>query len=184
MAAIKERVRQKQRKQNDMKKLKRITVDFKPNGYILKFDGMQMKGGYMYFSPEKLLKGFMLHIGMEMTEQLNMETIDDFLVAALNWKENKECLKEIKRLNSELRLMTQRRNGLARKLIEERNNYISFHADVTAARSELEDNKLTKKTLDKVLGVHRERLKLTMKALGAKNDEGDALSEHTTDESE
>ena len=89
--------------------MKFIDVDTLPNGYSLKFDGMKQQGGYMYFTPEQLLEGFMAHIGLEMTDQLNMETIRDFLVTAIKWKDNKACVKEIERLKNALRLMTGRR---------------------------------------------------------------------------
>ena len=57
-----------------------IRVETLPNGYCLKFDGMKNPTGYMYFTPEALLEGFMLHIGLGITEQLNTETMQDFLV--------------------------------------------------------------------------------------------------------
>ena len=52
------------------KDIKHIYVSTLQNGYSLSFDGMSEKGGYMYFSIEDLLKGFMMHIGLNMTDQL------------------------------------------------------------------------------------------------------------------
>ena len=66
------------------KKLMNIEVRMLPNGYSLKFDGMRQSEGYMYFSKEKLLEGFMLHIGLEITEELSVENMQDFLVATMN----------------------------------------------------------------------------------------------------
>lgn len=126
-----------------------IKVETLPNGYSLKFDGMSKKGGYMYFSPEKLLKGFMLHIGLEMTDQLNTETMDDFIVAAINWKDNKECVKEIERLTRELRLMTGKRASLARRLILERNRHIALYDAIGSLLKETKEN--TEKDLRKSL---------------------------------
>ena len=68
------------------KKIKKITVQTLENGYALLFDGMKSQVGYMYFSPEQLLKGFMCHIGLQMTDELSMENIDDFLAAVIQWK--------------------------------------------------------------------------------------------------
>lgn len=107
-------------------KLKKITVRTVPNGYILEFDAMKQKGGYMYFSADKLLEGFMLHIGLGMTEQLNRETMQDFIVAACNWNENRKCVNEIQKLTEQLQQMTYRRNGLARRLVHERNRFIEI----------------------------------------------------------
>ena len=47
--------------------MKRITVQTLPNGYSLNFDG-DRQNGYMYFNENDLLKGFMIHIGLNMTE--------------------------------------------------------------------------------------------------------------------
>ena len=54
-----------------------IKVTPLPNGYSLEFDGMKQKTGYMYFSPDKLLEGFMLHIGIGITDDLDTETMQD-----------------------------------------------------------------------------------------------------------
>lgn len=84
------------------KKLPNIEVLTQPNGYSLKFDGMRQRG-YFYFSPDTLLQGFMLHIGLGITDQLNTETMNDFIVTAMNWKDNEKCIKEIERLTASLK---------------------------------------------------------------------------------
>ena len=68
------------------KHLPNISVRTLANGYSLEFEGMAQQGGYMYFTPDKLLEGFMLHIGMNMTEQLNPSTMQDFITAAMACK--------------------------------------------------------------------------------------------------
>ena len=80
-----------------MREIKNITVKTLPNGYSLEFDGMK-QNGYMYHTTENLLKGFMVHIGMDMTDQLNMENVDDFIVAAMTWNDNEKNVNEITRL--------------------------------------------------------------------------------------
>ena len=82
------------------KKLPKITVTTVTNGYVLTFD--KAKHEFMYFSPEKLLEGFMVHIGLRMTDQLTEENIKSFVDAAINWKENAKCLKEIEKLKMQL----------------------------------------------------------------------------------
>ena len=95
----------------------RIEVKTLPNGYSLEFDGMKQHGGFMYFNREKLLEGFMVHIGLEMTDQLNTEIIQDFIEAACTWKDNKKCVKEINRLTEELRIEKSRNDRLSKKLM-------------------------------------------------------------------
>lgn len=100
-----------------------IEVRTVKNGYALKFDGMKQPQGFLYFTPEKLLEGFMLHIGMEMLDTLDTETMQDFIVAACQWNENSKCVKEIERLTHALEMMTHKRNSLANQLIKERRRY-------------------------------------------------------------
>lgn len=164
------------------KRVKLIDVETLPNGYSLKFDGMKQQGGYMYFTPEQLLEGFMAHIGLEMTDQLNMETIQDFLVTAMNWKDNKECVKEIERLKNALRLMTGRRASLARQMIQERNRYNGIIDDVGSMIAELKDypDKDIKKRLEKVLKGKKRMPQLSLQGLGVNDD--DFIEEETDEE--
>ena len=166
------------------KKVKLIDVETLPNGYSLKFDGMKQQGGYMYFTPEQLLEGFMAHIGLEMTDQLNMETIQDFLVTAINWRDNKACVKEIERLKNALRLMTGRRASLARTMIQERNRYIALMDDVGSAIAELKDypDKDIKARLEKIMKGKKKQMPLSLKGLGVNDD--DFIEEETDEEDE
>ena len=163
------------------KRVKLIEVETLPNGYSLKFDGMTKKGGYMYFTPEKLLEGFMLHIGLNMTDQLNTDTMQDFIVAACNWKDNQDCVKEIERLKNALRLMTGRRAALARTMIQERNRYIALMDDVGSAIAEMKDypDKDIKARLEKILKGKKKQLPLSLKGLGVNDDD---FIEEETDE--
>ena len=159
-----------------------IKVETLPNGYSLKFDGMTQKYGYMYFTPEKLLEGFMLHIGLEMTDMLDTDTMQDFIVTAMNWRDNKKCVKEIEKLTLELRKMTGRRASLARQLILERNRYIAIMEDVSSAIVEFKDyqDKNIKKRLEKILSGKKKQMPLTLQGLGVKDD--DFIEEDTEEE--
>ena len=97
-----------------------ITIEKVPNGYVLKFDGMKKREGFLYFSPEKLLEGFMCHIGLHMTDELDTDMMQDFIVGAINYSANEKCIKEIERLNAELNAVKRSRNGMGRRVIEER----------------------------------------------------------------
>lgn len=105
--------------------MKKITVQTLPNGYALNFDGDRQKG-YMYFNVDDLLKGFMIHIGLKMTEQLSMENIDDFMVAVMNWNETGKCIKELSRMEEELTLAQTSRNRIARMMIDERAKHLEL----------------------------------------------------------
>lgn len=138
------------------KKIKAISVKTLPNGYELTFDGQKSPTGYFYFSTEELLEGFMLHIGLGMTESLKREEMDDFTKAVMHWNENSVCVKEIIRLTKEVQAITKKRNALAAQLISERNRYIE----------------LTSKLSPIVANIQRyHRNPLTLKELGiASND--------------
>lgn len=156
------------------KELKNITVQTLPNGYSLTFDGMKQSQGYLYFTEEKLLEGFMLHIGLEMTDQLSTETMQDFIVAAMNWSDNEKCVKEIEKLNMSLRLMTQKRNGMAKRLTDERDQFIKLRNAIEEfGKAFLKDHpdQRLKSELDKLLKDFKQRPKLTLDSLGVKSED-------------
>lgn len=156
------------------KELKNITVQTLPNGYSLTFDGMKQSQGYLYFTEEKLLEGFMLHIGLEMTDQLSTETMQDFIVAAMNWSDNEKRVKEIEKLNMSLRLMTQKRNGMAKRLTDERDQFIKLRNAIEEfGKAFLKDHpdQRLKSELDKLLKDFKQRPKLTLDSLGVKSED-------------
>lgn len=167
------------------KELKNITVQTLPNGYSLTFDGMKQSQGYLYFTPEKLLEGFMLHIGLHMTDQLSTETMQDFIVAAMNWNDNEKCVKEIEKLNMNLRLMTQKRNGMAKRLTDERDQFIKLRNAIEEfGKAKLKDHPDRRliADLDKLLKEFKQRPKLTLNSLGIKSE--DIIAEDQPEEQE
>lgn len=143
------------------------------NGYVLMFDGARHE--FMYFSPEKLLEGFMMHIGLNMTDQLNMENVKDFLTTAIDWHDAEKRIKEIDRLKAALSAMTSKRNGLARQMRDERARYISLYNDLTIIRDAAKpsfDNML-KELSDTIVKRHRKMPELTYERLGV--DSGDII---------
>ena len=143
-----------------MKKLKRITIEMLNNGYCLKFDGMKEPGGYMYFSPEKLLEGFMVHIGLEELDALDTTTMQDFIVSAASWKEKKDCMAEIERLNRQNKQIQRQRNKIAQQLVNERRTLIEYASGI----DEL------KKVLNKIALPVQSRKPLSLESLGIKSD--------------
>jgi hypothetical protein len=152
----------------------KISVATYPNGYSLKFDGMKKKDGFFYLTKEKLLEGFMLHIGLEMTDQLDTETMTDFIIAACNWNENKKCLDEIDRLNLEVKTLRGRCNALATRLMNERNRHIALADDVTAMKKQFKGITDVGKAVDKIMRLHQRLVKLNLNHLiSADIDEDD-----------
>lgn len=148
------------------KQLKKITVLTVPNGYTLTYDGMKPAGGHMYFTPEQLLEGFMVHIGLEMTEQLDIDTMQDFIEAACNWKDNASCVKEIEKLRTEVNAMRLRRNGLANRLIAERNRLLAMVEAVNKMAKKYKDMKDISDQLKAITKNHAHTKPYTLKALG------------------
>lgn len=130
------------------------------NGYCLKFDGMKEPGGYMYFSPEKLLEGFMVHIGLEELDALDTTTMQDFIVSAASWKEKKECMAEIERLNRQNKQIQRQRNKIAQQLVNERRTLLDYASGI----EEL------KKVLNKIALPIQSRKPLSLESLGIKSD--------------
>ena len=122
------------------KKLPKIEVRSLPNGYTLSIEGHRNE--YMYFSPEKLMEGVMVHVGLNMTEQLSEDNITSFIESALKWNDLKKSNAEIARLKNLLNAQQTKYNGLARKLVKERDRLlllIDRAKEVTVGKS-LTDN--------------------------------------------
>ena len=104
------------------KKLPRISVSTLPNGYSLSIEGH--KHEYMYFSPEKLLEGIMVHVGLKMTEQLNTDTIKSFIDSAIEFHNTKASHKELQKAKREVDRVNSKYRAVANKLIKERHRML------------------------------------------------------------
>lgn len=104
------------------KKLPRIEVHTLPNGYSLSIEGH--KHEYMYFSPEKLMEGVMVHVGLKMTEQLSNDNIKSFIDSALEWNNQKASRKEIQKAEREMDKVNRKYRALANRLIKERHRML------------------------------------------------------------
>ena len=100
------------------KKLAQISVRTEQNGYSLSIEGHQQE--YFYFNPVELVEGIMTHVGLQMTEQLDPKTIKSFIDSALEWNNTKACHKEIKKLETKLKMSEKQRRTLALRLVNER----------------------------------------------------------------
>lgn len=104
------------------KKLPKIEVRTTPNGYQLSIEGHKQE--YMYFSPEKLMEGVMVHIGLHMTEQLSPSTIKSFIDSALEWNNLKASHKELQKAKRETERITKMYHSVVLKLIKERHRVL------------------------------------------------------------
>ena len=104
------------------KKLPRISVKTLPNGYSLSIEGHRHE--YMYFSPEKLLEGIMVHVGLKMTEELNTETIKSFIDSAIEFHNMKASHKELQKAQREVDKVNRKYRAIANKLIKERHRML------------------------------------------------------------
>lgn len=100
------------------KKLPKIEVRTLPNGYSLAIEGHKQE--YLYFSPEKLMEGVMVHVGLKMTEQLDPNIIKSFIDSALEWNNLKASHKELNKAKRETERINRLYRSLARRMIEER----------------------------------------------------------------
>ena len=100
------------------KKLPRIEIRSVNNGYTLSIEGHKQE--YMYFTPEKLLEGFMVHVGLKMTEQLSPDTIKSFIDSALEWNNLKASHKELQKAQRETERVNRLYRSLAKRMIDER----------------------------------------------------------------
>ena len=100
------------------KKLPKIDVRTLPNGYSLAIEGHRQE--YMYYTPEALLKGVMMHVGLKMTEELSKDNIEAFLESTIQWDSLKLCNKEIAKLKREVTDIKKNHRGIAKRLVDER----------------------------------------------------------------
>lgn len=127
------------------KKLPKIEVRTTPNGYSMAIEGHKQE--YQYFSPEKLMEGVMVHVGLHMTEQLSPDMIKSFIDSALEWNNLKASHKELQKAKRETERYRKMHLNVVRKLINERhrvlrlcklaNNCVSGHHSLTDALATL-----------------------------------------------
>lgn len=163
-------------------KLTNISIVTLPNGYALTFDGMRQPKGYMYFTLEELLKGFMIHIGCGKTDQLDMSNIDDFLDAVLAFKGKEDCIEEIQRLQSQVDIAERRRNYMAKRLIFSRGQLVELVKDIDRLAFEYKNLSSVSTELSKAIKKYSTTKPLTLKDLGVTSE--DIIDSDDDDETE
>ena len=162
------------------KKLPKIEVHTVDNGYTLSIEGHRQE--YMYFTPEKLMEGVMVHVGLKMTDQLSAETISSFIDSALQWNDLKKSTAEINRLKALLKAQQTKYNGLARRLVKERDRLLLLidRAKEVSVGKSLTDN-ITR--LNRTIANYGPLKTLTYSELGVTSEMIDDNDEETDDTS-
>ena len=104
------------------KKLPRIEVRTLTNGYSLAIEGNNQE--YLYFSPEKLMEGFMVHVGLKMTEQMSAANIKAFINSAVMFHNMKASHKELQKAKHETERITKMYRSTVKRLIDERHRVL------------------------------------------------------------
>ena len=107
----------------------------------------------------------MVHIGMHMTEQLNTDTIDDFIEAAIRWKDTKKSI-EIKRLKIEINKVIGRRNTMAMRLYKERQRFVDLVVATQKLAEETKNIKGISKQIATLVHDYKKTQPFTLKELG------------------
>ena len=98
----------------------RITLLTVPNGYSLDICKGETNRGFLYFTIDKLLSGFIYHVGMEELGSATMEKRQEIIEAAVNWRDNKKNIQELQRRNAEVERMREDIAAMSGKIADQR----------------------------------------------------------------
>ena len=108
----------------------KVKVVTAPNGYVLDIGSH----GYFYFTLDKLLEGFIYHIGFNELGEVSVDKIGDILEAAVKWKDNAKLVKQIVALEHENQALKQVISSMDRD-IESRKAYAKSLREKLAEKS-------------------------------------------------
>ena len=89
-------------------KLKPIRVETLPNGYGLKVG----KHEYLAYNDRELLECMFVHIGLQVGDYMNKQTIRDIMSACANYPDGTKALEEIVRLEGVIKELREKINTL------------------------------------------------------------------------
>lgn len=93
-----------------------ITVSTVANGYTLDLAMGDTKQGYMYFTREDLVNGFMYHVGLLETSPSYKGYITRILKAMSIWKDTGELIKKLLRLEDNLQQEQEKNDPLKEQI--------------------------------------------------------------------
>lgn len=94
------------------KNLTPIKLETAPNGYALEVNGQ----GYLYFTLEELLEGFIVHVGLKELEYMNRDGLKKIIEASLKWKDNGKLVKELTKCKTKLEQLEKSNKAMKKKL--------------------------------------------------------------------
>lgn len=154
---------------------KSIELHTVQNGYQLTVG----KNKYMYFTPDSLIEGFLFRVGMGISGNMDTDTIRQFVNTAVRWNENKECIKEIQRLNDVLFKLRRNRGGIVKRFVHERAMYNALVDEILVLKSDLKkchDKELYAK-YGKLTKEFKRKTPLTIAEFGSREDLEDSFKE-------
>ena len=109
-----------------MTKKARPSIDVKtvPNGYTLTVD----KGNYMYFTPEELLMGFMMHVGCGVTTELDTDKLPSIAAAMVAYPTQQELVQRVAELERQIEDLG-RKPKTAIKKAKDDDDRVTVHPD-------------------------------------------------------
>ena len=109
-----------------MTKKARPSIDVKtvPNGYTLTVD----KGNYMYFTPEELLMGFMMHVGCGVTTELDTDKLPSIVAAIVAYPTQQELVQRVAELERQIEDLG-RKPKTAIKKAKDDDDRVTVHPD-------------------------------------------------------
>ena len=105
-----------EKEQKEQKKLA-ILLRTMVNGYMLEVNNE----GYMYFNAQRLLEGFLVHVGLERLEAMTKEEIKDMLEALKDGSAVKKLQAEVTELKALVDGQRKQIRELKRKIKELKN---------------------------------------------------------------
>ena len=96
----------------EKKTLTTIKVENVPNGYTLDVNGQ----GFLYFTTEELVEGFLVHVGMKEADFLSRDAIKKLLEASQKWKDNGKLVKELAKCKMKIERLEGNNRQLKKKL--------------------------------------------------------------------
>jgi len=103
-----------------MKDRIKVSVATVPNGYTLDLTIEGQTQGYMYFNLEKLLEGFMFHVGLLEVSPFGKAEISSFLNAVSKWQDNEILVKELILKEEEMTFIKEHEALLEEQLIQKK----------------------------------------------------------------
>ena len=74
-----------------------------PNGYSLDVDG----NGYMYFTLAELVEGFYIHVGLDIVDYCDSQTMRDLMTACATWPKEGDAIKAVAGLEAKVQALEQ-----------------------------------------------------------------------------